>query len=154
MRAVVQRVTSACVSIEGKMVGKIGQGLMILLGIKEGDSAELCDYLADKCAGLRIFSDENDKMNLSLSDIGGGILLISQFTLYGDCRKGKRPSFIGAAAPETAIPLYERFIANLRDREIPVQTGQFGADMQVSLVNDGPVTLILDTDEMRTGRIK
>ena len=154
MRAVVQRVSSASVSIGGETVGAIGQGFLILLGIKEGDNASLCDYLAEKCAGLRVFTDSNDKMNLSLEDISGKILLISQFTLYGDCRKGRRPSFITAARPERAIPLYERFIANLRDKGITVLTGQFGADMQVSLVNDGPVTLILDTDEMRIGNIE
>lgn len=154
MRAIVQRVTSASVAIRSETVGKIGQGFLILLGIHAEDTPELCDYLAEKCAGLRVFSDENDKMNLSLADIGGEILLISQFTLYGDCRKGKRPSFIQAAAPDTAIPLYERFIADLRDKQIPVQTGRFGADMQVSLINDGPVTLILDTSEMRTGRVE
>lgn len=152
MRAVVQRVSSASVSISGETVGKVGQGFMILLGIKEDDTPSLCSYLADKCAGLRVFSDPEGKMNLSLSEIGGEILVISQFTLYGDCRKGRRPSFITAAKPETAIPLYERFVAELRDKGIHVETGRFGADMQVSLLNDGPVTLILDTDEMRIGR--
>lgn len=154
MRAVVQRVSEASVRINGETVGKIGKGFMILLGITQNDSPELCAYLAEKCAGLRVFTDENDKMNLSLKDVGGGVLVVSQFTLYGDCRKGKRPSFIAAARPETAIPLYERFIAELRDRDIHVETGEFGADMKVSLVNDGPVTLILDTEEMRTGRLE
>ena len=151
MRAVVQRVSEASVCINGETVGKIGKGFMILLGVTEGDTPELCAYLAEKCAGLRVFSD--DKMNLSLKDVAGEVLVISQFTLYGDCRKGKRPSFIAAAKPETAIPLYERFIAELRDRDLHVETGRFGADMKVSLVNDGPVTLILDTEEMRTGRV-
>lgn len=154
MRAVVQRVSSASVVIEGETVGSIGQGFLILLGVREGDTPSLCDYLADKCAGLRVFTDENDKMILSLSDISGSVLVVSQFTLYGDCRKGKRPSFIEAARPETAIPLYERFVANLRDHGFLVQTGRFGADMKVSLINDGPVTLILDTEEMRTGRVE
>ena len=153
MRAVVQRVSEASVCINGETVGKIGKGFMILLGVTEGDTPELCAYLAENCAGLRVFSDENDKMNLSLKDVAGEVLVISQFTLYGDCRKGKRPSFIAAAKPETAIPLYERCIAELRDRDLHVETGRFGADMKVSLVNDGPVTLILDTEEMRTGRV-
>ena len=154
MRAVVQRVSEASVRINGETVGKIGKGFMILLGITQDDSPELCAYLAEKCAGLRVFTDENDKMNLSLKDVGGEVLVVSQFTLYGDCRKDKRPSFIAAARPETAIPLYERFIAELRDRDLHVETGEFGADMKVSLVNDGPVTLILDTEEMRTGRLE
>lgn len=153
MRAVIQRVTSASVTIAGEAAGSIGNGFLILLGVTGSDTPELCDYLAEKCAGLRVFTDENGKMNLSLADIGGSILVVSQFTLYGDCRKGKRPSFVKAAQPELAIPLYERFIADLRDYGIHVETGRFGADMQVQLVNDGPVTLILDTDEMRTGRL-
>ena len=154
MRAVVQRVSEASVSIAGKTVGAIGKGFLILLGITGDDTPELCAYLAEKCAGLRVFTDENDKMNLSLRDVAGEVLVVSQFTLYGDCRKGKRPSFIAAARPETAIPLYERFVAELRDRDLHVETGEFGADMAVSLVNDGPVTLILDTEEMRTGRVE
>ena len=107
------------------------------------------DYLADKCVGLRIFTDENDKMNLSCADVGGGLLVVSQFTLYGDCRKGKRPNFMRAARPETAIPLYERFLQRCRASGLPVETGEFGADMKVSLVNDGPVTIWMDTAEMR-----
>ncbi len=154
MKAVVQRVSEASVSIAGKTVGAIGKGFLILLGITGDDTLELCAYLAEKCAGLRVFTDENDKMNLSLQDVAGEVLVVSQFTLYGDCRKGKRPSFIAAARPETAIPLYERFVAELRDRDLHVETGEFGADMAVSLVNDGPVTLILDTEEMRTGRVE
>ncbi len=153
MRALVQRVTSASVSIEGETVGKIGQGFLILLGVKEGDTPELSDYLAEKCAGLRVFTDEQGKMNLSLADIGGEVLVVSQFTLYADCRKGKRPSFIGAARPETAVPLYEHFKAALQDRGLKVECGRFGADMQVALVNDGPVTIMMDTDEMRVGRV-
>ena len=154
MRAVVQRVSKASVSIAGKTVGAIGKGFLILLGITGDDTPELCAYLAEKCAGLRVFTDENDKMNLSLQDVAGEVLVVSQFTLYGDCRKGKRPSFIAAARPETAIPLYVRFVAELRDHDLHVETGEFGADMAVSLVNDGPVTLILDTEEMRTGRVE
>jgi len=153
MRAVVQRVSSASVTIDGEIVGAIDQGFLILLGVTEGDTPELCDYLAEKCAGLRVFSDENGKMNLSLHDVGGSVLVVSQFTLYGDCRKGKRPSFVNAAGPDLAIPLYERFVADMMDHDLVVQTGRFGADMKVSLLNDGPVTLILDTDEMRTGRV-
>ena len=153
MRAVVQRVSETSVRIEGEIVGKIGRGFLILLGVTQGDTPELCSYLAVKCAGLRIFTDDNGKMNLSLKDVGGEVLVVSQFTLYGDCSKGKRPSFIAAAKPDLAIPLYERFIAELMDQGLHVEAGRFGADMQVSLINDGPVTLILDTDHMRTGRI-
>lgn len=153
MRAVVQRVSEASVRIEGEITGKIGRGFLILLGVTQGDTPELCSYLAEKCAGLRIFTDDNGKMNLSLKDVGGEVLVVSQFTLYGDCSKGKRPSFIAAAKPDLAIPMYERFIAELMDQGLHVETGRFGADMQVSLINDGPVTILLDTDHMRTGRI-
>ncbi len=148
MRALIQRVSRANVTIDGKIHGEIGRGLLVLLGICEGDTAAHAEYLADKCVGLRIFTDENDKMNLSLSDVDGGLLIVSQFTLYGDCRKGKRPSFINAARPETAIPLYEHFIERCKQSGRPVGTGAFGADMQVELVNDGPVTLWLDTEEI------
>ena len=153
MRAVVQRVSEASVRIEGEIVGKIGRGFLILLGVTQGATPELCSYLAEKCAGMRIFTDDNGKMNLSLKDVGGEVLVVSQFTLYGDCSKGKRPSFIAAAKPDLAIPMYERFIAELMDQGLHVEAGRFGADMQVSLINGGPVTLILDTDHMRTGRI-
>ena len=153
MRAVVQRVSEASVRIEGEIVGKIGRGFLILLGVTQGDTPALCSYLAEKCAGLRIFTDDNGKMNLSLKDVGGEVLVVSQFTLYGDCSKGKRPSFIAAAKPDLAIPMYERFIAELMDQGLHVEAGRFGADMQVSLINDGPVTILLDTDHMRTGRI-
>lgn len=148
MRAVVQRVASASVSIAGEEVSAIREGLLILLGVTHGDGEKECDYLAAKCAGLRIFRDEADKMNLSVADVGGQVLVVSQFTLYGDCRKGKRPAFVAAAPPEVAIPLYERFVEQLRRTGLTVGTGQFGADMQVSLLNDGPVTMILDTGEM------
>ena len=153
MRAVVQRVSEASVRIEGEIVGKIGRGFLILLGVTQGDTPELCSYFAEECAGLRIFTDDNGKMNLSLKDVGGEVLVVSQFTLYGDCSKGKRPSFIAAAKPDLAIPMYERFIAELMDQGLHVETGRFGADMQVSLINDGPVTILLDTDHMRTERI-
>lgn len=149
MRALIQRVKNAKVRIEGAVQGQIEQGLLILLGVCEGDTAQDAAYLADKCVGLRIFTDENDKMNLSCADIGGGLLIVSQFTLYGDCKKGKRPNFMRAARPETAIPLYEQFIEQCRASGLPVETGIFGADMQVSLVNDGPVTIWMDTAEMR-----
>ena len=149
MRAVLQRVSRASVTIGGEVHGAIERGLLILLGVCEGDGEAEVDYLADKCVGLRIFTDENDKMNLSVGDVGGGLLIVSQFTLYGDCKKGKRPSFIRAARPETAIPLYERFIERCRASGLPVETGEFGADMQVELLNDGPVTILMDTEEMK-----
>ena len=148
MRAVVQRVSEASVSIAGKTVGAIGKGFLILLGITGDDTPELCAYLAEKCAGLRVFTDENDKMNLSLQDVAGEVLVVSQFTLYGDCRKGKRPSFIAAARPETAIPLYARFVAELRDHDLHVETGEFGAYMEVESLNDGPFTLIVDSADL------
>ncbi len=149
MRALVQRVSRASVTIDGKVNGAIDKGFLILLGITEGDTEAEARYLADKCVGLRVFTDENDKMNRSLADVGGGMLIVSQFTLYGDCSHGRRPSFIAAARPETAIPLYECFVARCRESGLPVETGEFGADMKVELLNDGPVTLWMDTDEMR-----
>lgn len=149
MRAIIQRVAHASVTIDGAVHGKIGPGLLILLGVSEDDAEEDARYLADKCAGLRIFTDENDKMNLSAADIGGGLLVISQFTLYGDCRRGKRPSFVRAARPEKAVLLYEAFLARCRASGLPVETGEFGANMKVELLNDGPVTIVMDTDEMK-----
>lgn len=149
MRAVIQRVSHARVTIGGEVHGEIGKGFLILLGVCEGDTEAEAVYLADKCTGLRIFTDENDKMNLSPADIGGGLLVISQFTLYGDCKKGKRPNFMRAAKPELAVPLYETFLARCRESGLSVETGEFGADMQVELLNDGPVTILMDTDEMR-----
>jgi len=150
MRAVIQRVTQASVSIEGILPESIGKGFMILLGIHEDDTEQEVRTLVKKIIGLRVFEDENGKMNLSLDSVGGDILLISQFTLYGDCSHGNRPSFVQAARPEKAIPLYELTIRLLREQlgESRVKTGVFGADMAVSLVNDGPVTIIMDTDEM------
>lgn len=150
MRALIQRVSRASVTIENEVRGEIGQGFLVLLGITEGDSADDAVYLADKIVKLRVFTDENDKMNRALSDVGGGLLVISQFTLYGDCKKGNRPSFTGAARPDTAIPLYEAFVARCRESGLPVETGVFGADMQVELINDGPVTLWMDTAKMRS----
>ena len=149
MRALVQRVSHASVTIDGVVHGKIGQGFLVLLGITDGDTEDDAVYLADKTVKMRAFTDENDKMNRSLADVGGGLLIVSQFTLYGDCRKGNRPSFTGAARPETAIPLYEAFIARCRESGLPVETGEFGADMKVELLNDGPVTLWMDTKDMR-----
>lgn len=149
MRALIQRAKGASVTIDGQVHGSISHGLVILLGVCEDDTEADADYLADKCVGLRIFTDDNDKMNLSCADVGGGLLVVSQFTLYGDCRRGKRPSFVRAARPETAVPLYERFLARCRASGLPVATGVFGADMQVALVNDGPVTIWLDTAELR-----
>jgi len=145
VRAVVQRVTQASVEIDGEVVGAIGTGLVVLLGVKPGDDQRAIDFLAEKIANLRIFCDDEGKMNRSLIDVGGAALVVSQFTLYGDCRKGRRPSFIDAAAPEVAEPLYERFVARMREIGLSVETGRFAADMKVGLINDGPVTLILDS---------
>lgn len=147
MRAVVQRVKEAKVDVEGKRVGAIGPGLLIFLGVGEDDSEKDCDYLANKIVHLRIFPDREDLMNLSLIDTGGAALVVSQFTLWGDCRKGRRPSFVRAARPEKAEDLYERFIGLLKEKGIDVATGQFQAMMDVSLINDGPVTLMLDSSK-------
>lgn len=144
MRVVLQRVTEASVTISGQTVGAIGRGLCLLVGFTHSDTAAEVDWMAEKVAGLRLFSDAEGKMNLGLSEVAGGLLVISQFTLYGDTAKGRRPSFIDAARPEVAIPLYERFLAQLRARNLEVAAGEFGADMLVQIHNDGPVTLILD----------
>jgi D-tyrosyl-tRNA(Tyr) deacylase len=144
MRAVVQRVTEASVRIDGETVGAIKNGLCVLLGVSVDDTASDADYLADKLLGLRIFDDENGVPNRSVTETGGAILLISQFTLLGDARKGRRPSYIFAARPEQAIPLYERCIERLK-AAVPVETGRFGADMKVTIVNDGPFTILLDS---------
>ena len=149
MRAVLTRVTSASVSIDGETVGKIGKGFLILLGVGPEDTEDTCRSLAEKALGLRIFEDENGKMNRDLQAVGGGVLVVSQFTLFADCKKGKRPSFIGAAGPETAIPLYELFLQECRDRGFVPEHGTFGADMLVASENDGPVTIILDTEEWK-----
>ncbi len=145
MRAVIQRVSRASVTIDNQVVGKIDRGYMVLLGIDENDTTADLDYICDKLTGLRIFEDDEGKMNLALADVAGSILLVSQFTLYGDARKGRRPGFIRAARPEKAIPLYEAAIAKLR-QSVPVETGSFGADMQVDICNDGPVTILLDSE--------
>ncbi|WP_300392817.1 D-aminoacyl-tRNA deacylase [Fusobacterium sp.] len=148
MRAVVQRVTSAEVKIDGNSVGKIDKGFLVLLGVTHSDTMKDVEWLANKIKGLRVFEDEEGKMNLGLDDIKGDILIVSQFTLYGNCLKGKRPSFIEAARPEVAIPLYEKFIETFKTFGLnKVEHGVFGADMKVSLLNDGPVTLIVDTPE-------
>jgi D-tyrosyl-tRNA(Tyr) deacylase len=145
MRALVQRVASAKVLIDGEVVGQINRGLLILLGVTHTDSVAKASWLADKVVGLRIFNDGQGKMNLSVADVGGGILVVSQFTLYGDCSKGRRPSFIDAAPPEVAIPFYESFINAIRAQGIPTATGRFGAMMAIELVNDGPVTLMVES---------
>ena len=145
MRAVVQRVRSSRVVVDGTTVGEIGRGLLVLLGIRTGDTIEQARWLADKLVGLRIFEDADGKMNVAVADADGGVLVVSQFTLYGDCSKGRRPSFIDAARPEVAEPLYEAFADAVRMHGVPVATGRFGAMMHVELVNDGPVTLVIDT---------
>jgi D-tyrosyl-tRNA(Tyr) deacylase len=145
MRAIVQRVKEARVEVEGETVGRIGEGVLVLLGAGKDDTEEDAGYLAEKIVGLRIFEDSEGKMNLSVTDTGGGVLVVSQFTLYGDCRKGRRPSFDKAAPPETAEALYELFVGKLRERGAKVETGKFRAMMDVHLVNSGPVTLMLDS---------
>jgi len=147
LRIVLQRAKNAQVTVDGKVTGSIDRGLVLLVGFTDGDGEEDLRYLADKVVNLRIFEDENGKMNRSLLDVGGGILSVSQFTLYGDCRKGRRPSFIAAADPEIASRLYDRFNEKLRSHGVTVETGVFGAMMQVSFINDGPVTLILESRE-------
>ncbi len=147
MRAVVQRVSEASVTVDGRVVGAIGRGFLVLLGVTHGDGEAEALWLARKIAGLRIFEDEAGKFNRSLADVGGAMLVVSQFTLYGDARKGRRPSFTDAARPEHAEPLCDRFVELLRAEGVPVETGVFGAMMAVQLVNDGPVTLWLDTGE-------
>jgi D-tyrosyl-tRNA(Tyr) deacylase len=144
MRVVLQRVSKASVTIDGRLTGDIGRGFCLLVGFTHGDTGEQVDWMAEKVVGLRLFSDAAGKMNLGLEEVNGAVLVISQFTLYGDSSKGRRPSFIDAARPETAIPLYERFVGALRSRGLEVATGEFGADMLVEIHNDGPVTLILD----------
>ncbi|WP_046227129.1 D-aminoacyl-tRNA deacylase [Paenibacillus dauci] len=145
MRVVIQRCKQASVTVNEEIVGQIGKGLMVLVGVTHGDTVEDARYLAGKVAGIRIFEDDQGKMNLGLSDIGGQVLSVSQFTLYGDCRKGKRPSFIEAARPEQAIPVYEAFNQALAEQGLVVEKGIFGADMDVSLTNWGPVTFIIDS---------
>lgn len=146
MRFVVQRVSEASVKIDGKIEGEISKGFMVLIGISQSDTKEIADKMIKKLLGLRIFEDENGKTNLSIEAVGGELLLISQFTLYADCRKGNRPSFINAGAPDMANELYEYIVDECRKKGAVVKTGQFGADMKVSLVNDGPFTILLDSE--------
>jgi D-tyrosyl-tRNA(Tyr) deacylase len=145
MKAVIQRVSRASVTVDGMVTGAIGRGLLILLGVGKSDTRQSAEYLADKITSLRIFPDQNGKMNCSLLDTGGSLLVVSQFTLYGDCRKGRRPSFDAAAPPEQARALYEYFVSRLRAMGVPVETGVFQAHMDVELLNDGPVTLLLES---------
>lgn len=149
MRAVVTRVKEASVTIENEVVGKIEKGFLILLGITHEDTPELCRKLAEKVLGLRVFTDENYKMNKSLADVGGSVLVVSQFTLYGDCSHGRRPNFMAAAGAEQAVPLYEQFLAECERLGFPPQHGQFGAKMEVASINDGPVTMIVDTKDLK-----
>ena len=144
MRVLLQRVSRAEVRIDGRVTGRIGRGYLLLVGLTHADDEARLEWMADKVTGLRLFGDAEGKMNLALADVGGAVLVVSQFTLYGDAQKGRRPSFIDAARPEVAIPLYERFVALLRERGLGVETGEFGAMMDVELVNDGPVTLWLE----------
>ena len=145
MRAVVQRVSKASVKVDGNITGKIGKGLLVFLAVCDEDTNEDLVYLADKIMGLRIFEDENEKMNLSLKDVGGELLVVSQFTLYGDCRKGRRPNFMQAQSGEQANKLYEEFIELIKTSNLKVESGEFGADMKVQINNDGPVTILLDS---------
>lgn len=145
MRAVVQRASRARVTVDAKVAGEIGSGMLVFLGVGREDGEKDAEFLAEKITNLRIFPDAERKMNLSLLDAGGAMLVVSQFTLQGDCRKGRRPAFTAAAPPEKAEPLYERFIARVEERGAPVASGRFGAVMEVEIVNDGPVTLLLDT---------
>ena len=148
MRAVVQRVKEAKVTVDGRVTGAIGPGVLLLLGVDEKDGQNDVQYIVEKVAGLRIFRDEEGRFNRSVEDVAGAVLVVSQFTLHGDCRRGRRPSFTRAARPETAIPLYEAVIAGFRGRGLEVATGEFGAMMDVHLINDGPVTLLLDSEKV------
>ena len=145
MRLVIQRVLEASVKVDGEELGRVGQGYMVLCGVEDGDTMEDVKYCVEKTVGLRVFEDDAGKMNRSIMDAGGAVLAISQFTLHGDVRHGRRPSFIRAARPETAVPLYDAYCDGLRAAGLQVETGRFGADMKVSLVNDGPVTLLIDS---------
>ena len=148
MRSIVQRVSRASVNVDGEVIGKIGKGFLVFLGVSDDDDEKDMVYMADKIAGLRVFEDADEKMNLSIEDVGGEFLVISQFTLYGDCRKGRRPSFAAAGKPEHAENIYEKFNDYLKSKGFKVQTGKFGADMKVELLNDGPVTLMLDSKKL------
>lgn len=147
MRIVIQRVSKASVSIDEEVVGQIARGFMVLVGVEEADSQEDVDYLVRKTANMRIFEDEEGKMNISLKDVGGQVLSISQFTLHANTKKGNRPSFVDAARPDHSLPLYEAYNEGIRQEGLTVETGEFGADMQISLINDGPVTIIIDSKD-------
>ena len=149
MRVVLQLTSFCKVDIDGRTTADIDKGFLLLLGVKNGDTENDAIKLANKISGLRIFNDENDKMNLSLADVGGKVVVVSNFTLYADCSHGRRPSFIGAARPAVSEPLYEFFCEKLREKGVEVQTGEFGADMKVSLLNDGPVTLVIDSEDLK-----
>ena len=149
MRAVIQRVSKASVEVDNQKISQINQGMLVLLGIKKGDTIKEAELLAKKAVNLRIFADKDNKMNLSLLDINGQVIVVSQFTLYGNCKKGRRPSFVEAALPEKAASLYQYFVQYLKNENVYVQTGQFQSFMQVEIVNDGPVTFILDSDELQ-----
>jgi len=144
MRVLLQRVSKAEVRIDGRVTGAVGRGFCLLVGFTHGDDGAVVDWMVEKVSGLRLFADAEGKMNLGLAEVGGGVLVVSQFTLYGDAAKGRRPSFVDAARPEQAVPLYQRFVDGLRARGLPVETGEFGAAMEVDLCNDGPVTLMLE----------
>lgn len=148
MRAVLTRVSSASVTVDGTVTGQIGRGFLILLGVGPEDTEQDCDKLCKKLLSLRIFTDDQGKMNLGLESVDGQVLVVSQFTLYGSCKKGRRPEFLSAARPEVAIPLYEKFVQLCRDKGFHTETGEFGAYMQVESLNDGPVTLVVDTDQL------
>ena len=148
MRAVVIRVSRASITVNGADGGSMDKGFVVLVGVKPEDTEKEASYLAKKCAELRVFEDENGKMNKALADVGGSMMVVSNFTLYADCSHGRRPDFFHAAKPDIAIPVYEHFLKEIRAREIPLLTGEFGADMAIDHVNDGPVTLIMDTDQM------
>ncbi len=148
MRFVIQRVTHSSVNVDGQVIGKIGKGFMVLIGVEDSDTKAIADKMVSKLIGLRVFQDENDKMNLSLKDVNGELLLISQFTLYADCKKGNRPSFIKAGKPDMANEMYQYIIAECKKQIAVVETGEFGADMKVELLNDGPVTILLDSKEI------
>ncbi len=152
MKIVIQRVSSASVSVDGAVVGQIGKGFMLLIGIAKGDSVNEAVAMAEKISKMRIFEDENEKMNLSLTDVGGSVLAISQFTLCAECRRGNRPDFFNAAPPAEARELYELFVLEMRKKGIVTEKGVFGADMKVSLVNDGPVTIVLDSEDLKKSR--
>ena len=152
MRIVIQRVTEASVKVDGNTVGSVGKGFLLLVGVSKGDTENEAVVMAEKISKMRIFEDENEKMNLALGDVGGGVLAISQFTLCAECRRGNRPDFFNAAPPAEANALYEKFVSEMRQKGIHTETGIFGADMKVSLVNDGPVTIVLDSDDLKKSR--